>query len=55
MAFWRKAVSMELKTTKIEFCHKKSTLPVKSQDNQNNISILPACRLSVHRKANCNI
>ena len=44
---------MERKTPKIKFCHKKSTLPVKSQDNWNNISILPACRLRVHRDANC--
>ena len=28
-----KAVSIERKTMKIKFCHKKSTLPVKSQDN----------------------
>ena len=27
--FWGKAVSIERKTQKIKFCHKKSTLPVK--------------------------
>ena len=45
---------MERKTPKIKFYHKKSTSSVKSQDNLNNISILPACRLSVHKEANCN-
>ena len=53
-SFRKKAVSIERKTMKIKFCHKKSPLPVKKSDNSNNISILPACRLSVHREANCN-
>ena len=39
---------------KMEFCQKKSALPVKSQDNENNISILPACRMSVYREVDCN-
>ena len=29
VSFWSRAVSIERKTTKIKFCHKRSTLPVK--------------------------
>ena len=45
---------MERKTPKIDFVTKRVHYLCKTQDNRNNISVLPACRLSAHREANCN-
>ena len=48
------AVSMDKKTPKIKFCHKKKYITAEEVKIIETMSILPTCRLSVHREANYN-